>query len=115
MSRHRLHVAWFLFLQVIWPTYDTFCDIGLSVYCLYHGLRAWGIAMTLPILSNLVTSISAYLRKRRLAKTELGPAAVWTTEGFALPLLIWPQVGESQSFLLLTLPPPRCKPAGSEE
>ena len=87
----RLQAAWFLFLRVVWPTYDTYSDIGITVYCMYHGLKSWGITMTLPIISTLATSISAYIRMRR-TEVELNPGALWSSEGFALPLLIWPQV-----------------------
>ena len=91
MVNLKLWAAWFFFLRVIWPTYDTYSDIGISVYCVYHDMRAWGITMTLPIISNLATSISAYIRMRRRGEL-LGPGALWSSEGFALPLLIWPQV-----------------------
>ena len=91
MKYLRLWAAWFYFLRVIWPTYDTYSDIGISVYCVYHDMRAWGITMTLPIISNLACSISAYIRMRKRGEL-LGPGAYWSSEGFALPLLIWPQV-----------------------
>ena len=82
--------TWFLFLHVVWPTYDTYCDIGLALYCLSHGVRLWGVVMTLPILSTFCTSLAAYLRKRRTGDVQSG--TVWSGEGLALPLLIWPQV-----------------------
>ena len=90
MAHHRLCSARFFFQRVIWPTYDTYCDIGLTIYCLYHGVTSWGVAMLLPILSNLLTSISAYVRMRR-AKNLLGSKTCWSVEGLALPLLVWPQ------------------------
>ena len=91
----------FIFKRVIWPTFDAYCDIMLAIYCVYHGVLEWGLAITLPMISNLATSISAYVRMRRrgfrLNKTpeqdeNKTPETIWSAEGFALPLLIWPQV-----------------------
>ena len=81
-----MSAGWFIFKRVIWPTFDAYSDIMLAIYCVYHGVLEWGLAITLPMISNFVTSLSAYFR---LNKT---PETIWSAEGFALPLLIWPQV-----------------------
>ena len=82
----KMSAWWFIFKRVIWPTFDAYCDIMLAIYCVYHGVIEWGLAITLPMVSNFATSLSAYFR---LHKT---PETIWSAEGFALPLLIWPQV-----------------------
>ena len=82
----RMSAWWFIFKRVIWPTFDAYCDIMLAIYCVYHGVIEWGLAITLPMISNFAPSLSAYFR---LYKT---PETIWSAEGFALPLLIWPQV-----------------------
>ena len=89
-SHDRLSAAWFIFKRVFWPTFDAYSDIMLAVYCVYHGVIEWGLIITLPMISNFATSLSAYLRLRKTLQT-LDPR-IWSAEGFALPLLIWPQV-----------------------
>ena len=90
MTSHRLRAGWFMFKRVFWPTFDAYSDIMLAIYCVYHGVIEWGLIITLPMFSNFATSLSAYLRLRKTLETQ--DPRIWSAEGFALPLLIWPQV-----------------------
>jgi hypothetical protein len=65
---------------VVWPTYDTYCDLGLAAYCAYHRVYDWAAIITLPVLASFFTALAAYCRKNI------------QEEGIAVFLLVWPQV-----------------------
>ena len=93
MARAKVEAAWFIFERAIWPTFVTYCDISISLYCiLLADVWAWGLAMMIPLLYHLVSAISSYVRMRQenmLEKNDL----TW----IAVPFFIWPQVQKNTS------------------
>ena len=82
----RWEAAWFIFIRSFVPMFDTYCDIGLAIYCHVLGVTEWGLIIIIPVLCNFCTSLSAYIRRN---KGEEGSSSV---DGLAVPFLIWPQV-----------------------
>ena len=86
----KVQAAWFLFGRAVWPTFDTYCDICISLYCILDANAwAWGLAMMAPLLCHLASAISSYVRMRKenmLEKNDL----TW----IAIPFFIWPQVNK---------------------
>ena len=86
MAASRREAAWFIFIRSFVPTFDTYCDIGLAIYCHILGVTEWGLIIIIPVLCNFCTSLSAYIRRN---KGEEGSCSV---DGLAVPFLLWPQV-----------------------
>ena len=78
----------FILGRAVWPTFDTYCDIIIGLYCIvYANVLAWGLVMVAPLIYHLVSVTSSYVRMRReglLEKNDL----TW----IAIPFFLWPQV-----------------------
>merc|ERR1711997_490112 len=84
----KSQAAWFIFGRSIWPTFDTYCDISISIYCILSAdVWAWGLAMLVPLLYHLACSISSYVRMRKRNMLEKNDMT-W----IAIPFFIWPQL-----------------------
>ena len=93
MTDTKAQAAWFIFGRSIWPTFDTYCDIGISLYCILSAdVWAWGLAMMVPLLYHLACSISSYVRMSKRNMLEKNDIS-W----IAIPFFIWPQVNMSLS------------------
>ena len=96
MTNTKSQAAWFIFGRSIWPTFDTYCDISISIYCILSAdVWAWGLAMLVPLLYHLACSISSYVRMRKRNMLEKNDMS-W----IAIPFFIWPQVNKSPFFRL---------------
>ena len=95
MGNAKWEAVWFIFGRAVWPTFDTYCDISISIYCiLAANVWAWGLLMMVPLLYHLVSAISSYVRMRKqniLEKNDL----TW----IAIPFFIWPQVNKILFFI----------------
>ena len=83
----------FILGRAVWPTFDTYCDIIIGLYCIvYANVLVWGLVMVAPLIYHLVSVTSSYVRMRReslLEKNDL----TW----IAIPFFMWPQVIQNWS------------------
>ena len=64
MENTKAQAAWFIFGRVIWPTFDTYCDISISVYCILEAdAWAWGLVMMVPLLYHIASNPEKQVQK----------------------------------------------------
>ena len=88
MENLKGQASLFILGRAVWPTFDTYCDIIIGLYCIvYANVLVWGLVMVAPLIYHLVSVTSSYVRMRReslLEKNDL----TW----IAIPFFMWPQV-----------------------
>ena len=88
----------FILGRAVWPTFDTYCDIIIGLYCIvYANVLVWGLVMVAPLIYHLVSVTSSYVRMRReglLEKNDL----TW----IAIPFFLWPQVIQNWDYITLS-------------